>query len=131
MSVKLNPTSIIKVRLGIDKGGRVQRHATKRLADYMDKYVPYNEGLLRVNKEIGNDYVLYKSEYAHYQYKGILYVDPETGSSYAGKDVTKVPTSKDLNYHTPGTGSYWDKRMMTAEGTKFIKELQKYVNGGK
>lgn len=131
MSVKMNPTSVIKVRLGIDKGGRVQKYATKRLADYMDKYVPYNEGLLRTNIEIGSNYVLYKSEYAHYQYKGILYVDPDTGSSWAGRDVTKVPTSKNLNYHTAGTGSYWDKKMMCAEGNDFIEELQKYVNGGK
>lgn len=131
MSVKMNSTSVIKARLGIEPNGRVQQYATKRLADYMDKYVPYRDGFLRANIEIGADYILYKSLYAHYLYRGILFVDPETGSSYAGRDVTKVPTATLLTYHTAGTGSYWDKKMWTAESDKFIKELQSYIDGGK
>ncbi len=131
MSVKMNPTSQIKARLGINKGGRIQKHLTNTVYRYMDKYVPYNDGALRTVTEVGIDYVLYKSPYAHYQYKGILYVDPETGSSYARRDVTKVPTSKNLNYNTAGTGSYWDKKMMSAEGDKMIAEVQKKIDGGR
>lgn len=130
MSVKMKPTSEIKARIGINSGGRVQKYMTKRAADYMDKYVPFRDGILRTNVEIGDDYILYKSEYAHYQYKGILYVDPETGSSYARKDTEKEATSTPLNYHTAGTGSHWDKKMMTAERDKFIKEIEKYANSG-
>lgn len=131
MSVKLNPTSVIKARLGIQKGGRVQQYLTNTCYRYMDKYVPYKEGFLRANVEVGKDYVLYKSPYAHYQFKGILYVDPDTGSSWAGRDKTKVPTSTMLNYHTAGTGSHWDNKMMSAEGEQMIAEVQKYINGGK
>lgn len=130
MSVRLKPTSQIKARLGINQGGRVQQHLTNTVHRYMDKYVPYDEGFLRTNVEAGKDYVLYKSPYAHYQYKGILFVDPKTGSSYARRDVTKVPTSRELIHHTTGTGSYWDKKMMSAEGDKMIAEVQRYIDRG-
>ena len=46
------------------------------------------------------------------------------GSSWATKGATKVPTSKKLN-HVAGTGSHWDKRMMTAEGDDLVAEIQK------
>ena len=128
--MEMKPTSQIKLRLGIEKNGRVQKYLIKRTADYMDKYVPMRDGMLRANIEVGPDYVIYKSPYAHYQYKGILYVDPDTGSSWATKGSTKVPTSKKLN-HVAGTGSNWDKRMMTAEGDDLVAEIQKYIGGTK
>lgn len=122
------PTSVIKADLGIEKNGKVQKYFTKRVADYMDKYVPLGDtGLLRNTIEIGDNYVLFKSNYAHYLYKGILYVDAETGSSYARKDTKKVPTSINLKYHTAGTGSYWDKKMMSAEGDDLVKEVENYI----
>ena len=129
--VKMKPTSVIKARLGINPNGRVQKYFTNMAKRYMDKYVPLGDtGLLRSNVSVDGNIITYKSPYAHYQYKGILYVDPETGSSWAGKDVTKVPTGEPLNYHTPGTGLHWDKKMMTAEGDKLIKEVQKYIDRG-
>jgi hypothetical protein len=59
-----------------------------------------------------------------------LYVDPDTGSSYARKNVAKVPTGKPLHYHTAGTGSNWDKKMWTAEGQDVVKEVQDYIDRG-
>lgn len=133
--MRLN-TPKIKLRLGVNAGGKVQQYAVKRAKDYMDKYVPYRDGFLRANVELGNDYVLYKSPYAHYQYKGIMYLDPTImKGSYYSEDyghwttpgITKIPSGKSLEYHTPGTGSYWDKRMMSAEGHKLIKEIEEYM----
>jgi len=129
MAVKMKPTSVIKARvLG---NGRAQQHLTNLVARYNDKYVPYGDtGLLRINIEIGKNYVLYKSGYAHYIYKSILFVDPITRSSWASKDVKKVPTSTKLKYHTAGTGSHWDKNMMSAEGKDLTKELNGYIDRG-
>ena len=33
------------------------------------------------------------------------------------------------NYTTPGTGPYWDKRMVSAEMQDVVKEVQEYVGG--
>lgn len=129
VDTKLNPASTIRAK--IFGNGRASKYFTKRCADYMDKYVPYGDsGLLRTNITLADDSVTYNMPYAHYMYKGELYVDPDTGSSYARKNVAKVPSGKLLKYHTPGTGSRWDNRMWTAEGPDVINETQSYIDRG-
>lgn len=95
------------------KADRIKReiikYASKEAERYMEKYVPFRDGHLRSVVDVGDYYVEYRMPYARYQYYGV---------SHSG-----MP----LNYKTPGTGSHWDKRMMTAEGVDYIKQIQKYV----
>lgn len=114
MPVKLKPTSVIKARLGIEPNGRVQKFFTNTCYKHMDKYVPMDEGNLRKNVDIQPDSITYESGYASYQYKG----EREDG------------THKVKHYTTPGTGPYWDKRMVSAEMKDVVKEVQDYVNRG-
>lgn len=139
MQIKMKPTSVIKARLGLQAGGKLQKYFTQNCYKHMDKYVPRQNRMLRTNVEIGDDYVTYKSPYAHYQYRGILYVDKKTGKGaffnenygfWSRPNTTKVPSNKKLTYHTPGTGSYWDKRMWSAEKDKVISETQKFFDSG-
>lgn len=113
MPVKLNPTSQIKARLGIEPNGRVQKFFTNTCYKHMDKYVPKDEGNLRTIVDIENDSITYEMPYAKYQYYGMR----EDGSH-----VVK-------NYTTPGTGTYWDKRMVSAEMQDVVKEVQDYIGG--
>lgn len=113
MPVKLKPTSQIKARLGIEPNGRVQKFFTNTCYKHMDKYVPKDEGNLRTIVDIENDSITYEMPYAKYQYYGMR----EDGSH-----VVK-------NYTTPGTGTYWDKRMVSAEMQDVVKEVQDYVGG--
>ena len=62
----------------------------------MDKYVPKDIGNLRDIVDKGVDYITYESPYAHAQYIGEVHGSPVR------------------NYTTPGTGSYWDKKMVSA-----------------
>lgn len=127
----LEPVSKIKEDLGINPNGRVQKAFTSMCRRYMAPFVLGGEDSeLQKLAVLGDDYIDYISPYAHYQYEGILYVDPDTGSSYAKKGQEKIPTSTKLNPHTPNTGSHWDKRMMTAKGKDLMKELQGYVDRG-
>ena len=114
MPVNIKPTSVIKARLGIEPNGRVQKYFTKRCADYMDKYVPYDKGDLRTIIDILPSAIIYEMPYARYQYYGVR----EDG------------THKVENYTTLGTGTYWDKRMVSAEMPDLVKEVQDYVNRG-
>lgn len=110
MAVKL-PTSLIKINLGINPGGRVQKFATQTCAMHMDKYVPYDEGNL-ADYRIEDNKVIYQQPYAQYQYYGI---------SKSGKK---------LNYNTDMhrlATSYWDKEMWTAEKNDVIEEIQDYI----
>ena len=113
MPVKLKPTSQIKARLGIEPNGRVQKFFSNTCYKHMNKYVPMDEGNLRINADVKTDSITYESPYARYQYYGI---------SKSGKP---------LNYRTPGTGDYWDKRMVSAEMEQVVQEVQNYIGGKK
>jgi len=91
----------------------VQRFFTDTCYKHMDKYIPKDTGNLRNNVDKGEDYITYESPYAHAQYIGEIHGSPVR------------------NYTTPGTGPYWDKRMVSAEINDVIEEVQKYVNRGK
>jgi len=111
--MKMKPISQIKADLGINPGGRVQRFFTDTCYKHMDKYVPKDIGILRDNVDKGADYITYESPYAHAQYIGEVHGSPVK------------------NYTTPGTGPYWDKKMVSAEMNDVIEEVQNYVNRGK
>ena len=113
MPVKMQPTSQIKARLGIEPNGRVQKFFTNTCYKHMDKYVPKDEGNLRTIVDIESDGITYEMPYARYQYYGMR------------DDGTHVVK----NYTTPGTGPYWDKRMVSAEMQDVVKEVQDYIGG--
>jgi len=111
MPVRLKPTSVIKANLGIEPNGRVQQFFTNTCYKYMDKYVPKDNGDLRTIVTILPSSITYEMPYARYQYYGIR----EDG------------THKVQNYTTAGTGTYWDKRMVSAEMQDVVREVQDYI----
>lgn len=124
----------LKTKMGLNPDGATIKYATERASHYMEPYVParINSGQLRRSVDISRaGWIVYNAVYSHYMYVGILYVDPNTGSPYASRGVTKVPTNVPLVYHNPSgqTGSYWDLRMITAEGDKLNKDIQKFIEG--
>jgi len=117
MASSMKPVSEIKARLGLEINGKVQQFFTNTCYKHMDKYVPQGDtGNLRTIVDIQPDSITYESNYARYQYYGVR----EDG------------THQVKNYTTPGTGPYWDKRMVSAEMKNVVKEVQDYVkHGGK
>ena len=113
MPVKLKPTSVIKAHLGIEPNGRVQKFFTNTCYKHMNKYVPKDEGNLRTIVDVESNSITYESPYARYQYYGMR------------DDGTHIVK----NYTTPGTGPYWDKRMVSAEMQDVVKEVQDYIGG--
>lgn len=136
----MKPTSVIKARLGIENGGKAHAYFTERCYTHMTKYVPGGaKSHLNQAVDIQADSITYESPGAHYLYVGKKYVDPKykKGAFYSPNygfwsrpGITKIPTSQDLIYHTPGTGARWDKRMWTAEGKEVVEEVQSYVDRG-
>lgn len=106
----LNPTSVIKARLGIDQNGKVQKFFTNSCYKHMDKYVPMDNGDLRTIVDITSNTITYEMPYAHAQYIGYT-------------------TGPVRNYTTAGTGPYWDRRMVSAEINDVVKEVQDYIGG--
>ena len=112
MPVKMQPTSVIKANLGIEPNGRVQKFFTNTCYRYMDKYVPKDTGVLRENVTIDSNSITYEQPYAHAQYIG------------------EVNGGTVVNYTTPGTGSYWDERMKSADMQNVVAEVQDFINKG-
>ena len=115
MPVELKPTSVIKANIGIDPNGPVQAFFTHTCRLHMDKYVPYSQ----IEKQTDHlkeavtetaDTITYELPYAHAQYVGYT-------------------TGPVVNYTTPGTGPYWDRLMISAEGQDVVKEVQDYIGG--
>lgn len=138
MSVKLQPISSIKARLGIEPNGRVQKKFQNLCYEYMNKYVPRRDGSLRREVDLSDPTkIVYEVPYAHYQYEGKLYVmDNGKGAYYSpeygfwSKKGEKQRSDRDLVYHTAGTGHHWDERMVSAEMGDLTDKLQKYIDRG-
>ena len=138
--VKIKPANTIKTRLGVEPNGKAHKLFTQRCYDHIRKYVPGGEkGDLAKNVAVTSSYIVFMSPYAHYQYTGKLYVDPDynIGAFYSPKygfwsrrDVKKIKSHRKLTYHTPGTGAKWDKKMISAEMKDVCKEVEVYINGG-
>lgn len=114
MAVYINSLEQIKTRLGINVDGPVQAFMTETCFKAMDKYVPRRDGNLKNRVWLTNHSITYQSPYARYQYYG----------------VRADGTHKVKHYTTPGTGPYWDQRMLSAEKDKVIKEVQDFFNKG-
>ena len=112
MPVKIQPTSVIKANLGIEPNGKVQKFFTNTCYRYMDKYVPKDTGVLRENVTIDSNSITYEQQYAHAQYIG------------------EVNGGQVVNYTTPGTGPYWDKRMVSADMQNVVAEVQDFIDKG-
>ena len=109
--VDLPPVSVIEMDLGLTPNSDVHRFFTQTCAIHMDKYVPYDTGVLSMY-DLDVNRIIYEPVYAEYQYYGI---------SKSGKP---------LNYQTdkhPLATSYWDKHMWNAEGYIIEKEMQDYI----
>jgi len=60
-------------------------------------FVPKRTGSLRQRTYVDGNKVIYPGPYARFLYNGVVMVDPATGSAWAPKGASKVPTEKPLN----------------------------------
>ena len=130
VKVKMNSTNKILKDHGLNKDGRVTRFLRDDADRLMNPFIPMDNGMLRRNKTYpSNHEIKYTSPHSKYQYYGKLML-AKNGSSWAKFGEKKVLTSKNLKYHTSGTGPKWDKLMMQRRKNDLIKDVQNYINLG-
>ncbi|MBO5198057.1 MAG: hypothetical protein J6B85_05995 [Lachnospiraceae bacterium] len=119
-----SPDELIR-RCGLQRYGPVQTAVDSECIRMMEPYTPMRNGELiaSVTREtvIGSGIIRQNVPYAHYQYEGIIYVDPKTGAAgfldkngmwKSRKNVTKIPTDRPLTYYGGGKrGKKWFDRM--------------------
>lgn len=138
MAVKMQPTSEIKLHLGIDPNGAVQRKFQSLCNRHMAKYVPGGEGgEIEKYKDLSDPTkIIYEHPGAHYQYESKLYVmDNGKGAYYSptygfwsAKGKKKHDSGRMLKHNIGGP--HWDKQMVSAEMGDLVKELQAYIDRG-
>lgn len=130
IKVKINSTNKILKDHGLEQDGRAIRFLRDEADRLMNPYIPMDNGMLRRNKTYpSNHEIKYISPHAKYQYYGKLML-AKNGSSWAKKGEKKVETSRNLKYHTSGTGPKWDKLMMQRRKNDLIKDVENYIKTG-
>lgn len=121
MKVQIDSASEIIKKTGLDPYGPIQSFFTNECYRRMDKYVPMSDldsrGDLRTIVYIDSDSITYEVPYASYQYYGMRAdgthrINPE-------------------HYTTPGTGPYWDRKMMSAEKEQLIQSVKNEMKRGR
>lgn len=105
MPVYIDSFDKLYKKLKIEDNGEAQAFLTNTCYKKMDKYVPMRDGLLRTVVSLTPNSITYESEYASYQYYG------------EWEDGTHIAT----HYTTPGTGPYWDRKMLSVEEDNIVK----------
>ena len=122
MAVDLNTKKIIN-DFGLNQNGKVHSFFTDACALHMDKYVPFDTGILAetavvngvlVNRNnVDESSITYNQDYASYVYNGI------------SKNGKPLDYSHDKHKYA---GDHWDERMASAEMLEIEKEVQNYLD---
>lgn len=137
-----------KLKLNYGKLGRKLDYAQYVLDTQVwqdvQKYMPIDTGNLIAQTNMlnvvssGKVYLFPPdSDYGHYQYKGIVYVDPKykvagwqrpDGTWYSRKDVEKIPSDRKLQYSNPMATAEWGKTAIlnhAHEWKRLVKKAMK------
>ena len=130
VKVKINSTNKILKDHGLDQDGRAIRFLRDDADRLMNPFVPMQNGMLRRNKTYpSNHEIKYISPYSKVQFYGKLMLT-KNGSSWARKGEKKVVTSRNLKYHTFGTGPKWNELMMQRNKNTLIKDVENFIKIG-
>lgn len=109
-------------------------------------YMPHQDGNLinetgTLNKTTRGEVYLYppESDYGHYQYEGIKYVDPEynIGAFYSPDygfwsrpGIEKIPSDEKLTYSKPTAVSHWGDEAIENHKDSWIQVVKNVFNKG-
>lgn len=129
--IKIDTRSIAALtrRLGSQQlAQRAQIAMTREVDNRIGRYMAFRTGVMsgKAKRMISPTQILVDTNYAHFQYMGIVWIDPNTGSTWAPKYGRKVPTSRKLTYdtsHNEKAGPHWDKALMANESAAIFKSV--------
>ena len=140
IKIKMNDTNKIIKDHGLDRDGRAVKFLRDTVDRFCDAYIPMQSGKLKNTKLYRDNHsITYVSPYAHYMYKGKVYISPSLGVSgvktksgrwWSPKGETKTPTNRSFNYNgAPKRGAEWDKRMKADRKKDIERDLQNFLKG--
>lgn len=110
-----------------------QKLLNMQVAADCEPHIPFSQGALRSSQRypqgIYGGEIEWDTPYAHYMYKGELYLS-ESGSSWARKYEAKKPSGKPLKYHHSGTGEAWFEKAKRERLKDWIDLVKREVDRG-
>lgn len=131
----------VSIKIDLEKFGKkldiVQDAVDSQIWMDIQKYMPLDKGALieqtnMLNQSVRGEVYLYPpdSDYGHYQYEGIKYVDPVYGvGAFYSEDygywsrpgIEKVPSEEFLVYQRPEAEAHWDERAYAEHSKDWLK----------
>lgn len=138
----LSVKSEVKLDYLTQKRTEIHKKLNEKIIQDCTPYVPMENGGLRKNVHTeGEDYIVWNSPYAHYQYYGRvyspnipIYEKDENGNKtviigwFSPPGKKKIPTDRYMGYKTAGTTNEWfnaAKRDHGQEWIEYAKSLYK------
>ena len=110
-------------------------------ARLIDPWVPFREGVLSQTIEVGEDYIHYKTPYAHYMHEGMVYgpnipyVQKDGSIEWRSpKGKKKHPTGRPITYRTdahPLATAHWESVAMQTQADKFKRDITNIIEASK
>jgi Minor capsid. len=122
LTYELDSTEELLKKRGLDSHGRAQKMLTSEIYRQSQPYTPFQQGVLAHGpaNEVADDYIVYNTPYAHYQWKGEV---------MAGK-APKHYTGKPINHHgAPKRGKEWTRRMWADKKSVILDKIAKEAGG--
>lgn len=137
MAIRINVTSDINIGKFEARVERANHALANEVMKDTDKFVPFLTGTLKNSARVDGDTITYPGPYAHYQWEGIVYVDPKTGAAgiptktgfFSRPGVTKVPSGRKLAYHKQGQ-DHWIEPSKAANMDKWERFYAKEITDG-
>lgn len=137
MAIRINVTSDINIGKFEARVERANHALANEVMKDTDKFVPFLTGTLKNSARVDGDTITYPGPYAHYQWEGIVYVDPKTGAAgiptktgfFSRPGVTKVPSGRKLTYHKQGQ-DHWIEPSKAANMDKWERFYAKEITDG-
>ena len=130
MKLTLNKVIIDPDRVTKNHTAGASKFLAQRVKAYCDPFVPFQTGTLKNTAYCGENYVQYRTPYAHYQYVGVVMVGMLSGSTWAKRGEPKRYTMR-LMTHGGQRGAHWDKRMMAQRGGEVTADVAAFLGGRK
>lgn len=131
--------------MGLQEQGFIHKMIDLRFMHYMKEKMPKDSySLIDSVREVDVGTIQVQSPYANYMNEGILYVDPVYGYGaipmkdkegnllgfYSRKGVSKVPSGRELNYHSgPNRGAHFVGRTIVENTDDIIRDVIPYLGG--
>ena len=131
--------------MGLDEQGYIHKMIDVRFIHYMKEKMPVESySLINSVKEVDVGEIQVQSPYANYMNEGVLYVDSVYGYGaipmkdkegnllgfFSRKGVSKVPSGRELNYHSgPNRGAHFVGRTIVENTDDIIRDVIPYLGG--